>query len=163
MPRAERFASRVLRTDGCWLWTGTLLKKRGGYGVFYDDALPGERPKLRRANRVAYELAQGTMLVDPEIKVRHTCDTPRCVRPDHLVLGSQTQNLQDMRDRNRGTPPPAERGTQRYNAKLTDQTVRQARAECADGASFSSLSRKYGVSRSCITRAIKGSGWTHVD
>lgn len=162
LPRAERFAARVLKTDDCWLWTGTVHNQRGGYGAFYDDA-PHGRQKLRRAHRVAYELAHGVDLSNAShIAVRHSCDNPPCVRPHHLVLGTQANNLQDMRDRGRESLPPVERGTQRYNAKLTEEIVQQARSEHAAGASFSALARKYGVTRPCITQAIKGQGWAHV-
>lgn len=161
-PRAERFAARVLKTDTCWLWTGVIHKRRGGYGAFYDDAPDGGQ-KLRRAHRVAYELAHRVDLsASPHVAVRHSCDNPPCVRPDHLMLGTQAENLQDMRDRERDSLPPVERGTQRYNAKLTEEIVVRARAEHAAGVSFSALARKYGVTRPCITQAIKGQGWTHV-
>src|SRR5262245_25950328 len=78
------------REDSCWLWPGTF----GGYGIL---ALPNGQ--MLAAHRVAYILAFGTIPAD--IVVCHRCDTPACVRPDHLFLGSQTQNMEDMRSKGR--------------------------------------------------------------
>lgn len=84
-PRADRFWTFVERGDGCWLWTGAL-GGRGGYGRFDAD----------RAHRVAYELVVGP--IPPGLFVCHHCDVPRCVRPDHLFVGTAKDNAQD-RDR----------------------------------------------------------------
>jgi hypothetical protein len=96
LPRAERFWARVDKSDGCWLWTGSQFRLRGGYGSFYDD-----NGQLRRAHRVAMELELGRRL-DPSECVCHTCDIPACVRPAHLFLGDQAENLRDMRSKGRG-------------------------------------------------------------
>src|SRR5436190_23627004 len=79
-PRAERMEERTDRTSDCWLWTGAVFAKRGGYGAFYDDD-----QRLRRAHRVAYEIAHRVEL-DPSRVGLHLCDTPLCVRPAHLAL-----------------------------------------------------------------------------
>lgn len=81
-PIAPRFWSKVHITDGCWLWTGAL---RNGYGRF------GSRP-FKYAHRVSWELANGPT---GDLKVLHRCDNPRCVRPDHLFLGTQLDNMRD--------------------------------------------------------------------
>lgn len=86
----------------CWIWTGGLVKKdevgaEKAYGAFAprtDEIYP--------AHRYSYELAYGKIEghvahdVEHEICVLHHCDNPRCVRPDHLWLGSDRDNIHDM-------------------------------------------------------------------
>lgn len=92
-----RFWKRAQKTDTCWLWTGAVAGF--GYGVC------GSRGRRARAHRVAYTLEVGP--IPPGMQVLHRCDTPRCVRPDHLFLGTQLDNMRDMhakgRDRNQNT------------------------------------------------------------
>jgi len=83
----ERVVSRIASCPeaGCWLWGGYL--KPDGYG----------RVRLHGtkwlAHRAVYELMVGPI---PEgVQVCHSCDNPSCVRPDHMFLGSQRDNVQD--------------------------------------------------------------------
>lgn len=90
----ERFWAKVTKGDGCWLWTGHRLKH--GYGVISVGGRKG-RPEL--AHRVAWVLTNGAISGDQA--VLHRCDNPPCVRPDHLFLGSQADNMIDMRTKGR--------------------------------------------------------------
>lgn len=154
-PRRERFYDRVDQSGECWIWTGAVNHRRGGYGYFYDDDT-----RLRRAHRVAWEMDFGALSEDQV--VMHTCDTPSCVRLDHLRLGTQQENLTDMRWKGRGTVPPIELGVQRYNARLDEEKVRRLRAARAAGESIAALARGMGVSATAAKRAARGDGWKHV-
>jgi hypothetical protein len=111
----ERFWLQVVKTDGCWLWTGAI--DSNGYGKF---ALP--RPWRRvAAHRVSFALHNGEL--EPGKFVCHACDNPPCVRPDHLFLGTQSDNMRDMLRKGRGRNP--------LFAKLA------ARTHCALGHEYS--------------------------
>ena|SRR6478609_4188748 len=84
----ERFWAKVEKTDACWLWTASLTK--GGYGQFW-FTLPRKRID---AHRAAWIITNGP--IPDGLYVCHHCDTPRCVRPDHLFLGTPHDNTQDV-------------------------------------------------------------------
>jgi hypothetical protein len=97
---ADRFWSKVDKapsSNGCWLWTAT--KDRRLYGRFWND---GNR---FGAHRTAWELTRGP--IPPGLYVLHHCDTPPCVNPEHLFIGTQTDNMRDMAAKGRASPIPA--------------------------------------------------------
>lgn len=91
IPIEQRFWTKVDPTGECWLWTASLHPK--GYGQV-SVRRPDGRPTMRRAHHIAWELTYGPK--PPHLFVLHHCDTPRCVRPDHLFLGTQADNIADM-------------------------------------------------------------------
>lgn len=84
----ERFEENFVADaeSGCWLWTAN--RQKNGYGLFSMNGTP------RGAHRIAYELYVGP--IPDGLYVCHACDVKRCVRPDHLWLGTQADNLADM-------------------------------------------------------------------
>ena len=78
------FWPRVKKSDGCWLWVGG---KGNGYGYVWHDN------RTKRAHRVSWEMAYGPIPLG--LFVCHKCDTPLCVRPDHLFLGTAKDNIED--------------------------------------------------------------------
>lgn len=89
-----RFFEKVRKGEGdaCWLWTAST--NNHGYGWF------GVGDAVCLAHRVAWVLEHGSL--PSRTKVLHTCDTPACVRPSHLITGTQKQNLEDMATKGRG-------------------------------------------------------------
>jgi len=92
----EKFETRykINEVTGCWEWTSY---GRSNYG-FITIVLNG-KPKSLQAHRISYELFVGPI---PEgLLVRHTCDNPPCVNPEHLLTGTTTDNAQDCISRGR--------------------------------------------------------------
>jgi len=93
----ERLDSRTSRSSRCWMYQGVL--NRAGYGVLNRGAR-GLGNVL--AHRAAYELKVGP--VTDGMFVCHRCDTPSCVRPSHLFLGTPRDNYLDMVSKGRQRP-----------------------------------------------------------
>lgn len=92
-------ASRpIYPKTACWLWTGGLNTK-GGYGRF-NVYLGSKRRRGILAHRYAWE-TKNKKPVPVNMKICHTCDTPLCVRPTHLFLGTQLDNVMDMMHKGR--------------------------------------------------------------
>lgn len=89
VPLAKRFWAKVLKVPGenaCWVWIGN--KNEHGYGTL------GVNRKMEKAHRVALALESGEPIPDG-VDVCHKCDNPSCVRPDHLFLGTMSDNIRD--------------------------------------------------------------------
>lgn len=87
---------------GCWLWTENV--DEDGYGLI--SGRQEKDPRLGtkyKAHRVSWVMHNGVLL--PEEMVLHKCDTPPCVRPDHLFKGDALANVLDMVAKGRFTPP----------------------------------------------------------
>lgn len=179
-PLPERFWSKVIKSPdpaGCWLWLGARLRQ--GYGVI---TIAG---KLRKSHRVAWELTYGP--IPDDLLVCHHCDTPACVRPDHLFLGTNADNTAD-RDRKGRTArgdrsgsrlhperlargdrsgkrlhmDTAARGERINTAKLTAEAVREIRRLAAAGVATTPLARAFGMSNPQIRKIVARQSWRHI-
>lgn len=149
--RFQKFISPA--QSGCWLWTGTGSCTNGDYGTFW---LGG---RMQRAHRVSWEMNFGPIPTDKV--VCHRCDTPRCVNPDHLFLGSQQDNIADMKAKGRAqrVPKPGETNNA---AKLTEANVIEIRRLDIEGVTRSAMAERFGLSESQVRRIILRQRWAHV-
>ena len=87
-PLIERFLAKVEKTNTCWLWCGAVNYK--GYGVI---GLGTRKDGNALSHRAAWMIYKGS--IPSGMDVLHRCDTPACVNPDHLFLGTQQDNMKD--------------------------------------------------------------------
>lgn len=156
--RFWKYVEIITDTEACWGWKGAT--DQHGYGRIWSRT--HRRPL--QAQRMSWELHHGPI---PEgLWVLHHCDNPPCVRPDHLFLGTRTDNVRDMHAK--GRYPKRRpignwvRGRQVQGAKLTEESVGAIREAAAKGVSAASLGREYGVYPQTIGAVIKRRTWRHV-
>jgi hypothetical protein len=162
-----RFWSKVDKThpSGCWLWNGNLHPE--GYGLFKC------RGRMARAHRIGYFIQTG---VNPgRLSVCHNCpagDNKRCIRADHLWLGTNAENTADAgrkgqmakgnRNASRLYPERFPRGERCHLSKLTESDVKAIRQMCASGQSGKSIAASYNVNESTIHNIRRRATWKHV-
>jgi hypothetical protein len=156
---AERLWERVDKSagkEGCWIWLGGTV--RGRYGQIRLSPSGGAlRGRKTTTHRAAWELSFGP--IPSMMHVCHRCDNPRCVNPQHLWVGTHSENLADMKAKGR-----AARGERSGTARLTQTQVRAIRkALQANIYSLSELAELNGVSRSTIDNIKHQRTWEFLD
>lgn len=154
-PAAERIEGKFERGPGCWEWIAGLT--RTGYGKIGGGPNESDTPL---AHRVMYEMTYGPV---PEgMYVLHRCDVPSCVRPDHLFLGTQKDNMDDMQAKGRKVVTVL-RGEAGTLAKLSWLQVREIRERyAAGGITQKALGREYGVNDVTVSLIVNYKTWKEV-
>lgn len=142
----------------CWIWKAARYrhgpKNNLHYGKFGIDG------KTHRTHRVSWEINHGAP--PSGAMVLHKCDVALCVRPDHLYLGTQLDNVRDCIQRGRDRRNPI-RGARHVNAKLSESDVRAIRRRyAAGGVTKTALGIEFGVSRRLIGHIICRKQWRHL-
>ena len=153
---ADRFWERVYKNDGdgCWEWTGGLLLP-SGYGSFWYE---GKTIAVHRFSWVLHfgPIPQSARPLD--FCVCHTCDNPLCVRPDHLFMGSHTDNMRDRQAKGRA---PRQDGEHNTGSKLTAEQVLEIKRNPEIPSKVFAV--KFGVNTDTIWLIRKGKTWTTVN
>jgi hypothetical protein len=125
--------------DGCWIWGGTM---RGKYGVMKWNG------KDQAAHRLMFNAVHGYYPTE----VRHRCDNPPCVRPDHLEGGTRQDNVDDRVNRGRSARSP---GRTNPNARYTEKQVAEVLAAKGSGTG-DEVATRLGVNRNFVYRVWGG-------
>lgn len=125
----------------CWLWTSAAIPF--GHGQFTLGKRPNARPYY--AHRISWTLAHGS--IPAGLQVCHTCDTPKCVNPAHLFLGTQLDNLRDAS--RKGRLSLARKSNRANKAKAIDLYR-------AGGLTQRQIADACGVSHITVNRWFKG-------
>ena len=153
-PWQNRFWQKVNKKSEqeCWEWQAA--KTARGYGQLNVEGI------MRYAHRLSYFLHNEVDTFD--LVVMHSCNNPSCVNPNHLVLGTQKQNLQQMyrekRDDNRNRI-----GIHNKNCSFSESEVREIKQLLAEGKfSQRKIAKMYGVTSSTISNISLGKTWSHI-
>jgi len=133
---------------------------RNGYRWCGD---PWRKGKMIGHHRLVYLLANN--LVPDDIKglvVRHKCDNPGCINPDHLELGTYQDNVNDMLTRGRANYTGRAVGSKSSMAKITEAIVKSIRHEYKT-ATLADIAAKYNISKSNVAFIVNKKTWKHVE
>jgi hypothetical protein len=146
--RLDKFMDKVSPepNSGCWLWSGS--GDALGYGMFG----VGGSGNSKRAHRVSYEHHYGE--IPPGKFVCHKCDTPSCVNPEHLFLGTPKENSEDRDAKSRQAL-----GEEHGKAVITVAEVKYIRKIPL---SERVVADQLGVSRGTVNAVRSGRTWKHV-
>lgn len=127
----------------CWVWTAG--KHSFGYGVISQGK--GKTPHC--THRLSWQIHVGE--IPGKFHVLHKCDNPSCVNPEHLWLGTATDNMKDMVAKGRQA---------KTGAKLTWEKVRRLRARYAEGGmSLAELAIELAISKQTVRDIVRGVTW----
>jgi len=139
----------------CWVWNGPRSDK--GYGTWH---FSNNSYVLVSTHRFIWTAVNGE--IPEELLVLHRCDNPPCVNPEHLFLGSYSDNTQDCIRKGRFVIGDRPRGEACNKAKLTEVDVRKIRELSSDGFQQRDIAEQLQVSQSAISCVLRGRTWRHV-
>lgn len=142
---------KVVDEGECWNFTNSVTP--AGYGQIMFDGI------MYTAHRASYMMFKGD--IPKELIVRHTCDNRKCFNPDHLILGTNADNMQDVRDRGPGKVVTGS-GEEHYNAKVTEEVVTGIRQMVKDEYPTRYVAEQFGVPVGDVWKYATGIAWGHV-
>ncbi len=140
----QRFWSKVFIMPydrGCWLWIGAL--RASGYGQI--GTWKEGQPPIS-AHRASWILHRGPLPAG--MCVCHKCDTPPCVNPDHLFLGTSRENTHDMIRKGRLVVGFRHKRSNHHNSKLNESKVDAIRILRSSGMSYQKIADLFSISQS---------------
>ena len=149
-----RMLPKIDFSGDCWIWQGPVNKK--GYGWTWNG-------KSAHAHREMYHIFNGP--IPDGLFVLHHCDTPGCVNPKHLFLGTAKDNIQDCIRKGRfsyNNQRMFSAGEGNTCARFTEAIINDIRTRRAKGERNIDLAEKYTTSPSVISRIVKRHSWKHI-
>jgi len=153
-PLAELLWRRVEKPNknGCMIWQGKPFNNGYGYVAEYVD----KKKRVIGVHCAAYELTYGK--IPKGMFVCHHCDNKLCCNPEHLFLGTNRENINDMLKKGRSL-----KGIKHHSSKLTEKQVKEIRKKY-DGKkrTASYFAKKFNVGTTCIYSVIHKHTWRHI-
>ena len=155
----ERLLSKatVDEKTGCWLWQGA--NNAHGYGVIRLGSLTDGSRTMAYVHRVAYQIKHGP--IPRGLFVCHKCDVKNCFNPDHLWVGTNSENINDAIAKGIAVGGP-NYGEKNGNAKLTAAQIGWLRRMKDIGFTYAQLSAIFGISRTHAAFIVKRKNWKTV-
>jgi hypothetical protein len=151
-PVIDRVLDKVIRIpfSECWIFNGAT--NDFGYGIVGTGArgMPNDR-----AHRITYKHFRGD--IPKGMFVCHECDVPSCCNPDHLFLGNNQDNVDDMMSKGRGSKPPRNPhvvGSSHPLSKLTEEQASQIRMLYSTGALQKEIAKVFGIARQTVSKVV---------
>lgn len=135
---------------GCHEWQKHV--QPAGYGVIKIHR------KSQQAHRASYAVNVGP--IPDGMVVMHKCDNPRCVNPEHLAIGSNSDNVRDMINKGRSRVH-GRFGSQNQRARLHESDIGTIKNRRAGGETYKEIAADYGVHLATIHSAVKGNSWSN--
>lgn len=154
--RFWKFVDRKSENE-CWMWKGALKVGWGGYGKF------GIMATIVGAHISSWEIHHKKS-VPKGMTVCHSCDTPACVNPHHLWIGTTRDNLIDMWKKGRARPSGLNaKGSRNSQSLLSETQVLEIKRLIREGQkSLTDIGKLYGASVQTISQIKRGIAWSHV-
>lgn len=146
----QRFNNLRLNSTGCRIWVG----KQDGGGQGWSYGRVSVNGRWLRAHRVSYVIFNGP--IPPGKMVCHRCDTPLCIEPSHLFLGTNQDNQRDAAAKGRSG---ARCGCENGFAKLTEE---QAQAILDSSGTHIEAAQRFGVSYATVSMIRARKSWRHL-
>jgi hypothetical protein len=140
----------------CWLWKGSCYKN--GYGTIRRDG------KVASAHRTSYDLHHPltSPISDIKLDVCHKCDNVKCINPNHLFLGTRSDNMRDCVEKERNNHVGL-CGSANGFSKYTEDDIKQLRADFATGDyTKTDLAIIYDMPRTTVSDIINRKRWNHI-
>jgi len=165
----------IEKVNGCWIWKRALNNKdiNIGYGICYHLG------KRKLAHRASYEVFKGE--VPRDLFVCHTCDNRRCINPEHLWIGTRSDNAVDAVKKGRMKPVwgrkktqeeidkiqknrtiPDQKGERSPRAKLSNQQVLEIREKLSRKVKYKYISEEYGIDICSLSDIKFRRTWKHI-
>lgn len=145
------FWEKVDKQDNCWVWTAN--RDDSGYGLKRSTGYQ----RYLKAHRISYALEYG--YVPGDKIVCHHCDNPPCVNPNHLFLGTHSDNIQDAIRKGRLND---RRGENNSKDILTKEQVKEIVRRIKNKETVSEIAEDYPVTKSAIVDIKRGKNWSHI-
>ena len=149
--------NRIIDENGCWNWTGGRISPKNS--KFRYGCIAVGNGKTQLVHRLAYKFWVGEIPTD--YFVCHKCDNPACFNPDHLFVGTNTDNVRDKIQKKRAYTGD-HKGELNATALLTDSQVIEIKKLLRSGMSQKEIGERFGVSHKYISAINTESRWKHI-